>query len=806
MVDNVLWGLLVLVAVALDVWLMRVARRFWRQRGVGHQPRAGEVHAFGAFSPLLTWLRYRRLPGFDGPFRWPSLLVTRRPLFGSTVTSLDQLQPAFTLWEVRFRWSVSEPPHIEPDRAAPTVGLSVTYTVRTPTARYLAGQLRLLPSRLWRWLTARPHLVMGAASLGSFVLALYAQYQLTLAKPVELIFGLWLFAGAVVLFLFVSRTPPLSRKESLVPSQSTASRPHSWLIPQNEIRIGILVLAMVLGAGNALYVDAARYDAVVRWETVVVWLFSLVLYSLAVFPHLERLPSQMSRARAQFWCLVLLVSLGAFAARFYALGRVPWIMENDEAGVGLEALHVLEGRLVQPFQTYRSYSTLELFVLALPVHIFGETKFALRLLSALGGWLAVPVLAVIVRQLFDHKTAIVSAALLAVSHSAVHFSHTSVAASTFDPLLSAVSLYFVHRALRDRGWVWWALTGAAVGTAVYGYAGSRVIIVVVGVYLLLNSRSAVTAWHGLAVMMGAFMLTVAPMMSHILRDPNGFNNRFNTVGILQSGWLEYTVGQRGIPLWSALWQQFSDALLIFNYHPMTLFYFASLPMLGLLTGALFVPGLIHALRRDPRFLLLNIWLWVPLIAGQVLMLGPAVSGYRTLIVLAPACVLAGLTLTKLAEAVAAMLRTYRPWMQVLIAFALVWEGWFNLNYYFVEWAPQSRYTDFNTATASLMADYMKALGREYRTYVFGTPRFRAAGWAAFSYIARGMKWVDIQEDLSAVQAQLTVDRPTAFIFVPERSAEVSQLEAWYPGGRVMTRTVGEQLYFISYELPAAPAP
>jgi len=806
MLDKVVWGLAVLVALALDVWLIRLARRFWKRRGVGDSQQQGEVHMLGAFSPILTWLRYRRLPGFEGPWRWPTLTVTRDTLSDSASAQLTQSEPHSTLWELKFGWGVPERLAVETKPTGPVVGWGVSRRVRVPTIRYVADWLRALPYNLWRWLAARPRLVAGAAGLGAFVLAVYAQIQFTLAKPVELVFGLWLFAGAVALFLFVARRHRSSWDVVAVSSGAQVTSSPSWLVPHRDFRIGLLILAMVLGIGNALFVDAVRIDAVVHWETIVFWLLSLVAYCLALFPRPEQRLAKLSRTQAQFWCLILLVTLVAFAARFHALGRVPWVMENDEAGLGREALNVLEGRLVHPFQTYRSYSSLEIFALAVPVRVFGETKFALRLLSALGGWLAIPVLAVVVKRLFGPRVAVASAALLAISHSAIHFSHTTVAASTFDPLLSAVSLYFVYRAVHDRAWVWWALSGVSLGMSIYGYAGSRVIPVVAGAYLLFNGRLLVQAWRGLGVMVGSFVLAVAPMASHVLRDPSAFNNRFNAVGIIQSGWLEHALVQRGLPLWSTIWQQFSDALLIFNYHPMALFYISSLPMLGLLTGALFVPGLVHALGRgrDPRFLLLNAWLWVPLVAGQMLMLVPAASGYRTLILVAPACVLAGLVLIKMTEAVGAIFQAHQHWVFGLIALVLVWEGWFNLNYYFGEWAPQSRYTDFNTTTASLMADYMKTLGREYRTYVFGTPRFRAAGWAAFPYLARGMEWVDIQESLPTARPQLKVDQPSAFIFLPERSAEVNQLQAWYPGGRVTTQTIGEQLYFVSYELPTAP--
>jgi len=64
-----IWAVLISLAVALDLWLMRRARRYWLQHGIGSRRTNGEPagYVFGVFSPVLTWLKYRRRPAF----RWP---------------------------------------------------------------------------------------------------------------------------------------------------------------------------------------------------------------------------------------------------------------------------------------------------------------------------------------------------------------------------------------------------------------------------------------------------------------------------------------------------------------------------------------------------------------------------------------------------------------------------------------------------------------------------------------------------------------------------------------------------------------
>lgn len=62
-----LWTAVVPLVIALDLWLLRWLRGYFRQRGIGNGQSGQEVRAFGAFSPVLTWLKYRRLPEIQKP-------------------------------------------------------------------------------------------------------------------------------------------------------------------------------------------------------------------------------------------------------------------------------------------------------------------------------------------------------------------------------------------------------------------------------------------------------------------------------------------------------------------------------------------------------------------------------------------------------------------------------------------------------------------------------------------------------------------------------------------------------------------
>jgi hypothetical protein len=70
-----IWGAVAL-AILLDIWLMRRARRYFLQRGIGIGTNPQEVRVLGIFSPVLTWFKQRCLPAIQRralEWAWPRL-------------------------------------------------------------------------------------------------------------------------------------------------------------------------------------------------------------------------------------------------------------------------------------------------------------------------------------------------------------------------------------------------------------------------------------------------------------------------------------------------------------------------------------------------------------------------------------------------------------------------------------------------------------------------------------------------------------------------------------------------------------
>jgi dolichyl-phosphate-mannose--protein O-mannosyl transferase len=88
--------------------------------------------------------------------------------------------------------------------------------------------------------------------------------------------------------------------------------------------------------------------------------------------------------------VIAVVMLLAAAVRFYKLGAIPRVLDGDEGRIGLLAQLTTSGALSNPFALWENFGILYLQLINLSLRVFGLNAFALRLLPAIGGVLAVP--------------------------------------------------------------------------------------------------------------------------------------------------------------------------------------------------------------------------------------------------------------------------------------------------------------------------------------------------------------------------------------------------------------------------------
>jgi 4-amino-4-deoxy-L-arabinose transferase-like glycosyltransferase len=479
----------------------------------------------------------------------------------------------------------------------------------------------------------------------------------------------------------------------------------------------------------------------------------------------------------------------------------------------LEAFKVLDGTIRNPFSTgWLGVPTLSFYFNAPSIALFGNTIFALRLPWTLVGSVTILVTFLLVSRLKGPGLGLLTAALLATYHFHIHFSRLG-SNQIADPLFVALALLLLYRGYDGRRPLDWAFCGVVVGLAQYSYAGARfTAIIVAACVLVLAVRDRLTGRRlqlgGALSLLGAALLTAAPMIQHALRFPADYNARLNHVGIVQSGWLAAEAIKRHQPAWQVLLDQAQRAALAFNVYPdRTMWYGSPRPLFDFVPAVLFLLGLGYATLRlaDVRLFPLVAWWWGAMFLGGALTESPP-SSQRLVTLAVPAAFFVALALYRGAQLLfrAAGGRDERR-LALPLAVAVVLLGVASVRWYFVEFTPLLLYGNPNAVVATALGHYAgDRLGPDWRIYLFGAPRLYA-GFGSIPYLARGVEGVDVSAPLTAPPSPSLVqlDKHAAFVFLPERQRELDLVRQTFPGGELETVPSplgGDPLYLI-YRVP-----
>jgi len=498
-------------------------------------------------------------------------------------------------------------------------------------------------------------------------------------------------------------------------------------------------------------------------------------------------------------------------------------MEGSEAAhfnlEGSEAAHFnLEGSeaahsdgtgspLGNPFSTgWFGVPTMSFLAWGLSMRLFGESVAGLRALSALIGTSTVLTTALLARELWGRRVAWLAAIALAFSHFHIHFSRLG-SNQIADGLFITLTLYLLVRGLRSRRAITFALAGAVMGLGWYGYFGARLIGFVVAFYLAW--RTAVEhrflARYGRQLLVGllAAFIVMAPLLFHYASYPENLGSRSRQVSIFTSGWLAREQEITGRSAVSLLLQQVWRSISAFHYTLDTTFWYRpSIPLLDVVSGVLFVLGLVWTAARGrwPANGLILLWFWSALIAGWVLTENPPSS--MRLVIVAPAlAILVGLGLNWLL-ALGRRLLGGEPslWIDVaagiLVAVAAV-----NLYYYFAVYTPSRVYGNPTAEVATELGRRL-ALHDDGYTVYFHAPPYMYWDFGTLGFLARDVVGMDVPLPGEDEPPKPNLSRGARFVFLPERLDELDTIRARIPGGaetRVHSSADGRLLY-VSYEV------
>jgi Dolichyl-phosphate-mannose-protein mannosyltransferase len=548
----------------------------------------------------------------------------------------------------------------------------------------------------------------------------------------------------------------------------------------------------------------------------ITWLLSVAAFGYSVLrtvgwqpPRLAALAAGLRVHRLEVLAVVG-IGLAALALRTYQLADHPYAFINDEGSVGLEAVDIWHGWGVDLFTagSANAASSKWAFVpAAISVGLFGNTVFAVRIVSAVAGALTVVFLYLLGREAFGPAVGLLAAGFLEALPVHLHFSRLGVG-NVVDGLFGSAVLWLIVRAIRRNGISSYLWAGLALGLTLYVYLGSRLVLgLAVGLlgYQSLRQRGYFSAHlvH-LAVLAGAAIVVATPMAVYFAHTPDMFMARLNSEAIFRNGWIGEQVAA-GRTVTAALFDQFAKSTLVYISQPAAGGFFNSPQPLLTGLGAIFAligMGVAFWCSRQPFYLVTWVWFWSVVIIGGALTIN-APSSQRLVGSLPPLALFVAFGLTETVGLARRFGVVPTRWGLALCAGVVAFTGWQGASFYFGQYR---RVGYFNDGSNELILESLRYALREApndRLYLIAAPVVEV-DFPNFHYLAPDIEKQDLEAVTPDTLAALPRDRGALFVALPEHRDDLETVAQYAPGGKWMEvpRKYRDGLLYLAYQVPA----
>ena len=516
--------------------------------------------------------------------------------------------------------------------------------------------------------------------------------------------------------------PVVPREEVSIAKALARRRPH--LV---EIGLALAALAFVGSGGNTF-----------RPLSVAAWTAAVIVLLVGLW---DGDPGRALRSRAASWRdglslpwprfgIVAVMLIAAFAC-YYRLDRVPLEMTSDHAEKLLDVHDVLSGQRPIFFPRNTGREPLQFYAAALVASFRGLDYLDLKLVTATAGFLTVPVVYLLGKELFHRRVGLIAAALVAVSPWHVGISRVGLR-FPLATLFSALALLFFLRGLRTGRRNDFLLAGLVVGVGLYGYSPFRVVPLFLVACLLVALaaagarpyvRRALLVNAGLGALVA--MVVFVPLGRFLLERPDLFWQRAAS----------RLVGrQQDSPLATFADNVLREAL-AFNWKgdPVWVNGVPYDPFLGKVVGAFFVLGLVYAAfavtrrRTAPYGYLL---LGIPLLTLSSTLSLAFPQENPSLVRSAPAIpvvfLVAALPLALAWQRLEALVpdRAGRVAGAAMLAALVVYLGVLGYQRYFVDYDLEHRRSSWNSSeVAAVMKGFVQSVGDLEHAYLKSWPHW-----------------------------------------------------------------------------------
>ncbi len=346
------------------------------------------------------------------------------------------------------------------------------------------------------------------------------------------------------------------------------------------------------------------------------------LSSAALRKRAAPLRRYWSAGTSQDLVAALFLLLLALLPRLYRLETAPPGLNGDELFNAIDALRLGPGHWPVFFEGNYGREALFLYLMAVPLNLFGQSIWAIRLPAVFLGSGVVLLTYGLGRLAFNRRVAFVAGVLVAVSLWPVMQSRwglRAVSLTFFAALTIFLYLLAMRRSTRALGL--WLAAGLSLGLTLYTYIPARVFPLVILAWFawIALTRRAFFAriWPRLALSLLIALAVFAPFGLYMARYPDKANQRIQAL----SGANALEKALDGEP--AALLETAVSVPLIFTFEGDTAarYHLDARPVFDPLTGLFFYIGLLAAVwlafrgreaHRRASYGLLLIWLAVML--------------------------------------------------------------------------------------------------------------------------------------------------------------------------------------------------
>src|SRR5215831_1429949 len=261
--------------------------------------------------------------------------------------------------------------------------------------------------------------------------------------------------------------------------------------------------------------------------------------------------------------LLALAFLGLAFLYFYRLDDAPVHLAHDEAMIGVTAHELawhgrdVDGHLL-PFFIHMNGGfwnmPAHVYLTALFVRLFGTTEVMIRASSATASLLAVLLIYVFCRRVFNHRGfAALAAGMLALSPA--FFIDSRLSTEHHYPVL-AIGCWLICLAefFRDPDRdIWIALAGASLGLGLYTYMASVLLMPInLALTALLLIRMRVYRVRPYVVLFATFAIAIVPFVFLVLRSPSYVSDIANMYRIYDAKRFTVLQGAKELSNWTSL--------------------------------------------------------------------------------------------------------------------------------------------------------------------------------------------------------------------------------------------------------------